>query len=94
VRVLESCSHRRVIISGIPGSKQDAAGGVVCLALAIALAQSHPFTPVQAVVALIVTAAARFLIPEARGSGAGRPRRLSTRPYPVIHLIFPQMCPL
>jgi hypothetical protein len=42
---------------------QAVAGGVGCLALAIALAQLHPFTPTQAVVALIVTAAARFLIP-------------------------------
>ena len=34
-----------------------------CLALGIALAQLHPFTPTQVVVALIVTAGARFLIP-------------------------------
>ena len=42
---------------------QAMAGGVACLAVGIALAQLHPFTPTQAVVALIVTAAARFLIP-------------------------------
>jgi hypothetical protein len=42
---------------------QAMAGGVACLALGIALGQLHPFTPTQAVVALIVTAAARFLIP-------------------------------
>ena len=39
---------------------QAAAGGVGCLALGIALAQLHPFTPTQVVVALIVTAAARW----------------------------------
>jgi hypothetical protein len=42
---------------------QAVAGGVGCLALAIALAQLHPFTPTQAVIALIVTTVARFLIP-------------------------------
>ena len=42
---------------------QAVAGGVGCLALGIALAQLHPFTPTQVVVALIVTAGARFLIP-------------------------------
>jgi hypothetical protein len=42
---------------------QAVAGGVGCLALGIALAQLHPVTPTQAVVALIVTAGARFLIP-------------------------------
>ena len=42
---------------------QAVAGGVGCLALAIALAQLHPFTPTQVVVALVVTAASRFLIP-------------------------------
>ena len=42
---------------------QAIAGGVGCLALGIALAQLHPFTPTQVVVALIVTAGARFLIP-------------------------------
>jgi hypothetical protein len=36
---------------------------VGCLALAIALAQLHLFTPTQVVVALIAAAAARFLIP-------------------------------
>ena len=42
---------------------QAVAGGVGCLALGIALAQLHPFTPTQVVVALIAAAAARFLIP-------------------------------
>lgn len=43
---------------------QAVAGGVGCLALGIALAQLHPFTPTQVVVvALIVTAGARFLLP-------------------------------
>ena len=42
---------------------QAVVGGVGCLALGIALAQLHPFTPTQVVVALIVTAAARFLLP-------------------------------
>jgi hypothetical protein len=36
---------------------------VTCLCLALALAQLQPFTPTQAVVGLIATAAARFLIP-------------------------------
>ena len=39
------------------------AGGVGCLALGTALAQLHPFTPTQVVVALIVTAGSRLLIP-------------------------------
>jgi hypothetical protein len=42
---------------------QAVAGGVGCLALAIALAELHPFTPTQAVIALIVATVARFLIP-------------------------------
>ena len=42
---------------------QAVAGGVGCLALGIALARLHPFTPTQVVVALIVTAGSRFLIP-------------------------------
>lgn len=42
---------------------QTVAGGVGCLALGIALAQLHPFVPAQVVVALIVTAGSRFLIP-------------------------------
>jgi hypothetical protein len=33
---------------------QAAAGGVACLALGIALARLHPFTPTQVVVALII----------------------------------------
>ena len=42
---------------------QAVTGGLGCLFLAIALAQLHPFTPTQVVVALIVTAAARLLVP-------------------------------
>lgn len=42
---------------------QAVAGAVGCLALGIGLAQLHPFTPAQAVGALIVTAGSRFLIP-------------------------------
>jgi len=42
---------------------QAVTGGVGCLALAIALAQLHPLTPTQVIVALIVTAGARFLLP-------------------------------
>ena len=42
---------------------QAVAGGVGCLALGIALAQLHPFTPTQVVVALIVTAGSRLFIP-------------------------------
>ena len=42
---------------------QAVAGGLSCLALGIALARLHPFTPTQVAVALIVTAVARFLIP-------------------------------
>jgi Protein of unknown function (DUF998) len=42
---------------------QAVAGGVGCVALGIALAQLHPITPTQIVVALIVTGVARFLIP-------------------------------
>jgi hypothetical protein len=42
---------------------QAVAGGLACLFLAIALDQLHLFTPTQVVVALIVTAAARFLVP-------------------------------
>jgi Protein of unknown function (DUF998) len=42
---------------------QALAGGVGCLALGIALLQLHPITPVQVAVALLITAAARFLIP-------------------------------
>jgi len=42
---------------------QAVAGGLACLALGIALVRLHPSTPTQVVVALIVTAVARFLIP-------------------------------
>ena len=42
---------------------QAVAGGLACLALGLALARLHPFTPTQVVVALVVTAAARFAIP-------------------------------
>ena len=55
---------------------QAVAGGVGCLALGIALAQLHPFTPTQVVMALIVTAGARFLIPffatDQKGAGSRR----------------------
>jgi hypothetical protein len=42
---------------------QVIAGGLACLFLAIALTQLQPYTPIQAIVALIVTAAARLAIP-------------------------------
>ena len=42
---------------------QAVAGGVACLAVGIALDRLHPFSPTQVVVALIVTAVARFFIP-------------------------------
>jgi hypothetical protein len=42
---------------------QAAAGGLGCLFLGIALLRLQPFTPTSAAIALIVTAASRFLIP-------------------------------
>jgi len=64
---------------------QAVAGGLACLALGIALARLHPFTPTQVVVALIVTAVARFLIPfftTDQGDG-----RFQTA-HGVIHMIL------
>jgi hypothetical protein len=64
---------------------QAVAGGVGCLALAIGLAQLHPFTPAQVVVALIVTAAARALIPFfATDQGESR---FQTR-HGIVHMIL------
>jgi hypothetical protein len=64
---------------------QAIAGGVGCLALAIGLAQLHPFTPVQAVVALIAAAAARALIPFfATDQGESRFQTL----HGTIHMIL------
>jgi hypothetical protein len=64
---------------------QAVAGGLACLALAIALAQLYPFTPTQVVVALIVTAASRFLIPFfATDQGESR----FQTPHGVIHMIL------
>jgi hypothetical protein len=52
---------------------QVVAGGLGSLLLAIALSRLYPFTPMQAVVALLVTAAARLLIPFfPTDQGAGR----------------------
>jgi len=60
-------------------------GGLGCLALATALARIHPFTPTQVVVALIVTAVARFLIPFfATDQGDGR----FQTPHGIIHMIL------
>jgi hypothetical protein len=60
-------------------------GGIACLALGIALARLHPFTPTQVVVALIVTAVTRFLIPFfATDQGESR----FQTPHGVIHMIL------
>jgi hypothetical protein len=60
-------------------------GGLACLALGIALARLHPFTPTQVVVALIVTAVARFFIPFfATDQGESRFETL----HGVIHMIL------
>jgi Protein of unknown function (DUF998) len=64
---------------------QAAAGGVGCLALGIALAQLHPLTPTQVVVALIVTAGARLLIPFFATDQHGS--RFQTR-HGTIHMIL------
>jgi hypothetical protein len=64
---------------------QAVAGGVGCLALAVALAKLHPFTPTQAVVALIATAVARFLIPFfATDQGGSRFQTL----HGTVHMIL------
>ena len=64
---------------------QAVAGGLGCLALGIALAQLHPSTPTQVVVALIVTAAARLLIPFFATDQGGS--RFQT-PHGIIHMIL------
>jgi hypothetical protein len=64
---------------------QTVAGGVGCLALAIALVQLHPFTPTQVVVALIAAAAARFLLPIFATDQQGS--RFHTR-HGTIHMIL------
>jgi hypothetical protein len=64
---------------------QAVAGGVGCLALAIALAQLHPFTPTQAVIALIAATVARFLIPFFATDQDGN--RFQT-PHGTIHMIL------
>jgi hypothetical protein len=64
---------------------QAIAGGVGCLALAIALARLRPVTPTQAVIALIATAAARFLIPFFATDQKGS--RFQT-PHGTIHMIL------
>jgi Protein of unknown function (DUF998) len=64
---------------------QALSGGLACLALGIALAGLHPFTPTQAVVALIVTAVSRFLIPFfATDQGGSRFQTL----HGIIHMIL------
>jgi len=60
---------------------QAVAGGLGCLALGIALAQLHPFTPTQVAVALIVTAAARLLIPFFATDQGGAGSRRCTGPF-------------
>jgi hypothetical protein len=64
---------------------QVVTGGLACLFLAIALAQLHPFTPVQAIVALIVTAAARFLVPFFATDQGGN--RFQTT-HGIVHMIL------
>jgi len=64
---------------------QAVAGGLGCLFLAIALAQLHPFTPTQVVVALIATAVARLLIPFFATDQGGS--RFQT-PHGIIHMIL------
>lgn len=64
---------------------QAVAGGLACLFLAIALAQLHPFTPTQVVVALIVTAVARLLVPFFATDQGGS--RFQTA-HGIIHMIL------
>jgi hypothetical protein len=64
---------------------QVVAGGVGCLTLGIALALLHPFTPTAAVVALILTAAARFLLPFFATDQHGS--RFQTR-HGLIHMVL------
>jgi hypothetical protein len=64
---------------------QVVAGGLSCLFLAIALAQLHPFSPTQVVAALIVTVAARFLIPFfATDQGGNRFQTV----HGIVHMIL------
>jgi hypothetical protein len=64
---------------------QVVAGGLACLFLAIALTQLHPFTPTQAIVALIVTAAARLAIPFFATDQGGS--RFQTA-HGIVHMIL------
>lgn len=64
---------------------QAVAGGLACLFLAIALAQLHPFTPTQVVVALIVTAVARLLVPFFATDQGGS--RFQTA-HGIVHMIL------
>jgi hypothetical protein len=64
---------------------QVVAGGLACLFLAIALAQLHPFTPTQAIAALIVTAAARLPIPFFATDQGGN--RFQTT-HGIVHMIL------
>jgi len=64
---------------------QVVAGGLACVFLAIALAQLQPFTPVQPVIALLVTAVARFLIPFFATDQGGD--RFQTA-HGVVHMIL------
>jgi hypothetical protein len=64
---------------------QAVAGGVGSLALALGLNHLHPFTPTQVVVALIVTAVARFLIPFFATDQGGN--RFETR-HGAIHMVL------
>jgi hypothetical protein len=64
---------------------QVMAGGLACLALAIALVKLSPFTPTQVVVALIITAVSRFLVPFfATDQGESRFQTL----HGTIHMIL------
>jgi hypothetical protein len=64
---------------------QAVAGGLACLILGFALGRLHPYTPTQVVVALIVTAVSRFLIPFfATDQGDSR---FQTR-HGIIHMIL------
>jgi hypothetical protein len=64
---------------------QAVAGGLACLFLAIALAQLHPFTPTQVVVALIVTTVARLAIPFFATDQGGN--RFQTA-HGIVHMIL------
>jgi hypothetical protein len=64
---------------------QAVSGGLACLLLAIALAQLHPFSPTQAIVALIVTAVARLLIPFFATDQGGN--RFQTT-HGIVHMVL------